>query len=99
MIPLGVVGFILTQIPSTQVFEIQFLYGAGVSFALSILLLVGVSLVTAPPSAEVVENLTWRPELWRKETEELRGTPWYLNYRYLSIALLVTTGIVVVWWA
>jgi len=99
MIPLGVVGFVFTQIPSTQIFEIQFLYGAGVSFALSILLLVAVSLVTAPPSAEVVENLTWRPELWRKETEELRGTPWYLNYRYMSIALLVVTGIVVVWWA
>lgn len=99
MIPFGVVAFVFTQIPALQVFEIQFLYAAGVSFALSILVLVGVSLVTAPPSREVVENLTWRPELWRIETEELRGTPWYLNYRYLSIALLVTTAAVVIWWA
>jgi len=99
MIPFGVVGFIFTQIPSLQVFEIQFLYAAGISFALSIVLLVAVSLVTTPPSREVVENLTWRPELYRIETEELRGTPWYLNYRYMSIALLVVTGAVVIWWA
>jgi SSS family solute:Na+ symporter len=99
MIPLGIVAFVFTQIPALQIFEIQFLYAAGISFALSLLLLVGVSLVTAPPSREVVENLTWRPELWRIETEELRGTPWYLNYRYLSIALLVATAAVVIWWA
>jgi SSS family solute:Na+ symporter len=99
MIPLGVVGFVFTQIPATQVFEIQFLYAAGISFALSLLVLVAVSLVTEGPSEEVVENLTWRPELYRIETEELRGTPWYYNYRYLSIALLVSTAVVVIWWA
>jgi SSS family solute:Na+ symporter len=77
----------------------QFLYGAGISFAMSLLLLAAISLVTEGPSEEVVENLTWRPELYRIETEELRGTPWYLNYRYLSIALLVSTAVVVIWWA
>jgi solute:Na+ symporter, SSS family len=51
--------------------------------------------VTAPPSEEQVTSLTWSPRLWHEESEELRGKPAWQNYRYLSIALLLTTAVIV----
>ncbi|MGF1473844.1 MAG: sodium:solute symporter [Rubrobacteraceae bacterium] len=92
-IPLGVVGFVLNEI--LGVFAIQFLYAAGISFATSLVLLTVVSLLSAPPPREQVEELTWRPALWREETEEVRGTPLWKNYRFLSIVLLISTVTIV----
>lgn len=96
MVPLGIAGFITSQI--FGLFELQFLYASGILFVLSCLVVAAVSLATPPPSREVVEELTWKPALWRKETEELRGKKWYENYRIQSIILLVSTAVVVIWW-
>ncbi len=54
-----------------------------------------VSLLTDPPGEEVVGQYTWRKEIFTAETEELKALPWYLNYRYLSVLLLLVTAIVV----
>ncbi|CAN5290611.1 hypothetical protein BH24ACT19_BH24ACT19_08180 [soil metagenome] len=78
--------------------EVHFLYMAFASFLISCALLAVVSLATAPPPQEKVEEYAWRPEYWRKETEELKQKPWYYNYRYLSIGLLVLTAAIVIWW-
>lgn len=99
LIPLGAVAFIFTQIPALQVFEIQFLYAAGISFASGLILMTVISLLTPAPPREVTDQLVWHPRLWREETEELRGKRWYQNYRYWAILLLVVTAIVVIWWA
>lgn len=53
-----------------------------------------VSLLTDPPSEEVVGQYTWRKEIFTAETEELKSLPWYLNYRYLSVLILLVTAIV-----
>jgi SSS family solute:Na+ symporter len=96
MVPLGIVGFVLNEI--FGVTEVHFLYMAFASFLISCALLAVVSLATAPPPQEKVEEYAWRPEYWRKETEELKQKPWYYNYRYLSIGLLVLTAAIVIWW-
>lgn len=85
---LGLVMFVVTQIPSLQLFQIQFLYAAAILFVLSCALMVGISLVTAPPPEEKVKNLVWSRELWREETRELEGKPWYQNYRLWSLVLI-----------
>jgi len=89
----GLLGFVGNEI--LGLFAIHFLYAAGVSFVLSIALLVVVSLATAPPDPEQVRELTWKPQIWRDETELLRGTPAWQNYRYLSVLLLLTTAVIV----
>ena len=53
------------------------------------------SLATAPPQPEKVEQLTWHIGLFKAETEELKGLPWFKNYRILSVFLLILTAIVV----
>ena len=44
---------------------------------------------------EKVAHYTWSRRLITEETEELKGLPWYLNYRYLSVLLLIITALVV----
>ena len=94
-IGVGVAGFILIEVAG--LFEIHFLYAAGILFVSSIVLMVVVSLLTGPPTPENVEGLTWRPALWRAETAELVGKPAWKNYRYQAAALFVTTAAVVIW--
>ncbi len=93
LIPLGVVLFILTQV--WGFFPIQFLYFAGISFATSITFLVVISLLGRAPDPEKTEELTWDTSYWHAETEELRGTPIWKNYRFLSIVLLISTFVIV----
>jgi SSS family solute:Na+ symporter len=94
-ISLGVVGFIMVEV--VGVFQIQFLYAAGVSFMMSLLILVTVSLLTAPEPREKTQELTWRPALWHAETRELEALPAWQNYRYQAAALFATTAAIVVW--
>ena len=95
MIPLGVFMFILGPISGVFLADLHFLYFAGLLLLASIIVLVGVSLLGDPPPREKTENLTWGPEYWREETRELQGTPLLLNYRFLSVVLLVSTFVIV----
>lgn len=98
-IPIGVVSFFITQISAFQLFSLQFLYAAAILFVFSCVIIVGVSLVTDAPSDEQVQNLVWTPDLWREETKELEGKPWYVNYRFWSLVLiLITAALVILFW-
>lgn len=74
---------------------IHFLTMATLLFIACIIVHVIVSLSTALPDAEKVANYTWNARLFREETEELRGLPWYQNYRILAILLLIVTAMLV----
>lgn len=76
-------------------FQLHFLLRTTVLFVLCVIVLITVSLATAPPPTEKVKDLTWSPALIKEETEELAGLPWYQNYRILSVILLILTTIVV----
>lgn len=93
-IPVSIAGFIMNEVYG--VFTFSFLYAALILFVFSCLLLVVVSLATAPPAEEKVEGLTWHRGLWREESRELESKPWYYNYRYWSIALLAVTAVIVI---
>lgn len=75
--------------------EIHYLHKAPLLMLSCMVVHVIVSLMTPAPSQEVVDSLTWNPGLFKAETEELRGLPWYKNYRILAVFLLIITAIVV----
>jgi solute:Na+ symporter, SSS family len=82
---------------SDTINNIQFLNKAPLLLLICMAVHVGVSLATAKPSADKVENMTWSRKIFREETIELKGLPWYKNYRYLSIILLLLTAAIVFW--
>jgi len=92
----GLPGFFLIEIKGAL--DLHFLYAAIILFGLGIVSLVVISLFTPPKDAEAIENLVWRPQLWRDETKELAGKPIWQNYRYLSVGLLIITAAIVIWW-
>jgi SSS family solute:Na+ symporter len=96
-IPLGAMWWIINDLKGLT--SIQFLYGCGLMFMLSALVFLSVTAVTKPPDPRMVEQHVWRPSIWREESAELAGKPWYVNYRILSVALLFVTTAVVIWWA
>jgi SSS family solute:Na+ symporter len=76
-------------------FELHFLLRTAVLFVFCLLVHLLASLATAPPPAHKTDKLTWSPSLIKEETLELSGLPWYKNYRYLSVILLLITAFVV----
>ncbi len=76
--------------------SIHFLHMAFILFMVCLLIHFFVSLATPPASAEQVEHYTYRREIFAAETEELRGLPWYKNYRILAVILLIATAIIVI---
>lgn len=75
--------------------EIHFLGMAAILFAMCMVVHVSVSLATAPPPTDKVEEYTYRKELFDLETQEMKGMPWYKNYRILAILLLILTAVIV----
>ncbi len=78
---------------------IHFLYLAPILLVISLAALAIVSLATSKPDEEVVRTLTWSPALLAEEADELARLPWYKNYRYQSVGMLVLIAIfVIAWW-
>ncbi len=76
-------------------FQMHFLLRTTVLFFLCLIVHIIVSMSTAAPSEEKLKGMIWTPKLIKEETAELADLPWYLNYRYLSIILLIITTFVV----
>ena len=76
-------------------FQMHFLLRTTVLFILCFFVHFAVSLATSPPPEEKTTGLTWSPKLIAEETAELADLPWYLNYRYQSVALLVLSALIV----
>ncbi len=79
--------------------DIHFLYMAMVLFVVCCITLVVVSLLTAPPEASKVDDLTWTKELYQAESRELQKRSIFTNYRYQSIALLALLAVILaIYW-
>jgi len=76
-------------------FQLHFLLRTTILFIACFIVHIIVSLVTPAPPEEKTAGLTWSPKLIKEETEELKDLPWYQNYRYLSVLLLIVTAVVV----
>jgi len=78
---------------------IHFLYLAPILLGVSLVALVVVSLATAKPDPDVVRELSWSRDLLAAEAPDLARFPWYKNYRYQSVAMLVLIALfVLAWW-
>ncbi len=75
--------------------SIHFLHQTFFLFVLCIIVEVVVSLRSALPPDDKIRDYTWSSDMIAAETEELKGLPWYQNYRILSVFLLIATAIVV----
>ncbi len=67
----------------------NFLYVAGIHFAVCCGVLYITSLFTGPPLGSQIESTVWTPAEFRNETKSLRDLPWYKNYRYQAIGLII----------
>ncbi|MDV6330871.1 sodium:solute symporter family transporter [Asticcacaulis sp. 201] len=82
-----------------HVFPLHFLVAAVVIFVIAgAALLIG-SLFRPAPDPATVSHLMFAKDVWKAETDHLREVKWYQNYRILSVALLILTGAIVVWFA
>jgi SSS family solute:Na+ symporter len=76
---------------------VHFLYVAPIVFAVSAAALIAVSLATPAPDPNRIRELTWSRSMFHDRA--LREVPFYKDYRYLSVALLLTTfAFVAAWW-
>ena len=75
---------------------IHFLYIAPALALFCLIVLVVVSLSTAPPDEEQVSAYIWKKSMYDEDTERLKGLPWYQNFRYLSIIVIVISAILVI---
>ncbi len=82
----------------TPLAGMHFLYVAPLIFVLSVLIIVLVSLQTAPPEEAKVAAYVWQSSAFAEESAALAALPWYQNYRTLSLLLLVATAIFVYIW-
>jgi SSS family solute:Na+ symporter len=76
--------------------DIHFLHVAPILMVISMLIHAGVSLATAPPDPEQLKGFIWSRSIFKAETAELQGMPWYKNYRILAIILMAITAVVVI---
>lgn len=75
--------------------EMHFLHRTFYLFVVCMAIHVVVSLATPAPAVDVVKDYVWKRSLFREETHELHGLPWYQNYRILALILLGVTALIV----
>lgn len=78
--------------------DLHFLYVGPILFVVSVGALIAYSRSDQPPHAEQIA-LVWTPAYYVQETRQLKALPLWQNYRIWSVALLVVTGVLVVWFA
>jgi SSS family solute:Na+ symporter len=79
--------------------KIHFLYSAGIIFILCSFVNILFSLLTDPPLEDKIKEYTWSTAIYKREAEELIKLPFYQNYRYQSILLLLVLAIIlIVYW-
>ncbi len=94
MQPLGFIAFLLVEV--NGLFDLQFLYAAGILLVAAVTMLVVISVVGPTPDLEKTDELTWKKQYWTDETAELRGTPVWANYRLLTGVMLLATAALVI---
>lgn len=75
--------------------EMHFLHRTFLLFVLCILINIVVSKTSGAPDWEHIKNFIWNKAVFDEETRELKDLPWYQNYRFLAVGLLIITALVV----
>ncbi len=74
-----VIGILFFALQLMGLWDLHFTMTVGITVAISTLIFIIVSRVTAPPSEEAIELYTFKKDLITMGTE---GLPWYKNYLY-----------------
>jgi len=69
--------------------DIHFLLKVPFYFVFSSVIIILVSLFTAPDDQEVIKDFIWTRKIYDQETLELKGVPFYKNFRFWSLALVM----------
>jgi SSS family solute:Na+ symporter len=86
-----------TQLVAAGAPVVHFLYVAPIVFAVSAAALILVSLATPAPDPARIRGLIWARSMFHDH--ELDEVPFYKDYRYLSLGLLLTSfAFVAAWW-
>jgi SSS family solute:Na+ symporter len=75
--------------------SMHFLHRTFYLFITCMLINVIVSLATEKPDEKQISEYTWKRSIFKEETIELKSLPWYKNYRYLAVLLLLITMVIV----
>lgn len=67
----------------------HFLFWAPILLLVGVGVNISVSLLGAKPDELAVKDYTWSKSIWDEDSKELKGIPWYKNFRILSIILLI----------
>jgi SSS family solute:Na+ symporter len=76
----------------------NFLYVAPVIFAVSLGIIISVSLVTTPSAKHKIQAYVWSASVFKDETRRLDGVPWFRNYRVQAALLLIAMGVFIFIW-
>ncbi len=85
----GVLLFALAQV---GIWTIHFTYNIGIMVGFSTLVFIVVSNMTEPPTPKALA-LTYQPSLMHEDTE---GLPWFKDYRYQLVVLIVSIFITLI---
>lgn len=91
---LSVVSIMFSTIWQDASFRPHFLYFTTIHFAVCCIAMYAGSMLAPAPSSEVIATTLWTREEYRKETIELQNLPWYKNYRYQGVSLIVIVVII-----
>jgi len=89
---------LLFGIRYTPMAKWNFLYIAPLILAISLGIIFVVSLFTTPSEEIKIRTYVWNVQVFREETRNLAGVPWFRNYRTLAALLLVgAAGFILIW--
>lgn len=94
---IGMASFLAIEI--FHIFELHFLYVAAILFAISAMILFVSSMITYSQEDTKSEEFIWTVNFYKDETKELKKMPFYFNYRYYSVGLIILTiALVIKFW-
>lgn len=73
--------------------DMHFLFMIPILFVFSVIVIYGVSLLSRAPEEERLEDTVFSMADFRKESKELRGEPFWNNYRVWGVALVLVSVI------
>lgn len=87
------IGVLLFVLGEMDIWNLHYTMNVGVMIAISTIVFIVVSQLTAPPSKDQIELLTYRKGLI---SDGMDGVPWYLDYRFHMVLLVLLIGYILI---
>ncbi len=95
-IVVGSIVSVLAIIFNNAEWKPNFLYVTTFHFLISCIAMIVGSMMSQPDSEKNLGDVVWSVEEYKKESEELKSLPWYLNYRLHGIILVIVVVIILI---